>query len=183
MNALLLQQTEQLVESLQNDSLKYIMGNLLKLSIEKDKTIEQLQAKIGELEDRLLQQERYTSKDCLVFENLPMNHCDKLDIQVQNFLRQYLNYTVPLKNMKAGHLLRSWKNSKYPPPPRSYRKIHLGEKDEIYARRSMLGKFFNPEKSRPIIIKERLRQKDRELKQMAEKGLHYNKELSGKGVL
>ena len=57
MNALLLQQTEQLVESLQNEN---IMGNLLKLSIEKDK-IEQLQAKIGELEDRLLQQERYTS--------------------------------------------------------------------------------------------------------------------------
>ena len=85
MNALLLQQTEQLVESLQNDSLKHIMGNLLNLSIGKDKTIEQLQAKIGELEDRLLQQERYTSKDCLIFENLPMNHYDKLDIRVQNF--------------------------------------------------------------------------------------------------
>ena len=48
----------------------------------------------------------------------------------------------------------------------------------------MLGKLFNPENSRPIIIKERLPQKDRELKQMTEKGLHYyNKELSGKGVL
>ena len=47
------------------------MGNLLKLFIEKGKTIEQLQAKIGELEDRLLQQEKYTSKDCLIFENLP----------------------------------------------------------------------------------------------------------------
>ena len=32
----------------------------------------------------------------------------------------------------------------------------------------MLGKFFNPENSRPIIIEERLPQKDRELKQMAE---------------
>ena len=93
------------------------MGNLLKLSIEKDKTIEQLQAKLGELEDRLLQQERYTSKDCLIFENLPMNYYDKLDLQTQNFLRQYLNYTVPLKNMKACHLLGSWNNSKYPPPP------------------------------------------------------------------
>ena len=112
MNALLLQKTEQFVESLQNYSLKNIMGNLLKLSIEKDKTIEQLQAKIGELEDRLLQQERYTSKDCSMFENLPMNDYDKLDIQVQNFLRQYLNYTVPLKNMKICHLLGSWKNSK-----------------------------------------------------------------------
>ena len=92
------------------------MGNLLNLSIEKDKTIQQLQAEIGELEDRLLQQERYTSKDCLRFENLPMNHYDKLDIQVQYFLR-HLNYTVPLKNIKACHLLGSWKNSKYPPPP------------------------------------------------------------------
>ena len=107
MNALLLQQTEQLVESLQNDSLKNIMGNLLKISIEKDKTIEQLQAKKGELEDRLLQQKRYTSKDCLIFENLPMNHSDKLDIQVKKILRQYLKYTVPLKNMKACHLLGS----------------------------------------------------------------------------
>ena len=83
------------------------MENLLNLSIEKDKTIQQLQAKIGELEDRLLQQERYTSKDRLIFENLPMNHYDKLDIQVQNFLRQRLNYTVPLKNIKACHLLGS----------------------------------------------------------------------------
>ena len=33
----------------------------------------------------------------------------------------------------------------------------------------MLDKFFNPENSRPIIIKERLPQKDRKLKQMAEK--------------
>ena len=100
MNALLLQQTEHLVKSWQNGSLKNIMGNLFKLSIEKDKTIEQLQAKIGELRDRLLQQETYTSTDCLMFENLPMNHYDKLDIQVQNFLRQYLNYTVPLKTWK-----------------------------------------------------------------------------------
>ena len=97
-----------------------IIGNLLKLAIENDKTIEHLQAKIGELEDRLWQQERYTSKDCLTFENLPMNHYDKLDIQVQNFLRQYLKYTVPLKNMKACH----WDLGKLQ-PPRSYRKIHL----------------------------------------------------------
>ena len=116
MNALLLQQTEQLVESLQNDSLENVMENLLKLSIEKDKTIEQLQAKVGESEDRLLQQERYTSNDCLIFENLPMNQYGKLDIQVQKFLRHYLNYTVPLKNMKTCHLLGSWKNSKYLPP-------------------------------------------------------------------
>ena len=33
----------------------------------------------------------------------------------------------------------------------------------------MLGKILNPENSLPIIIKERLPQKDRELKQMAEK--------------
>ena len=117
MNALLLQQTEQLVESLQNESLKNIMGNLLKLSIEKRKTIEQLQAKIGVWEEKLLQQERYTSRDCLIFENLPMNHYDTLDIQVRNFLRQYLNYTVPLKNIKACHLLGSWKKLKSPPPP------------------------------------------------------------------
>ena len=32
----------------------------------------------------------------------------------------------------------------------------------------MRVKFFNPENSRPIIIKERLPQKDRELKQVAE---------------
>ena len=59
----------------------------------------------------------------------------------------------------------------FAPPPReqNFCFLWLGEKDEIYARRSMLGKFFNPENSRPITIKERLPQKDRELKQMAEK--------------
>ena len=74
MNALFLQQNEHLVKSLQNGSLKNIMGNLFKLSIEKEKTIEQLKAKIGELKDRSSQQERYTSTDCLMFEILPMNH-------------------------------------------------------------------------------------------------------------
>ena len=33
----------------------------------------------------------------------------------------------------------------------------------------MLGKFFNPENSRSFIIKERLPQKDRQLKQMPER--------------
>ena len=101
------------------------MGNLLKLSIGKDKTIEQLQAKLGELEDRLLQQENYTSKDCLIFENLPMNHYDKLDIQVQNFLRQYLNYTVPLTKHESLSFTGILEKFKIPPPPSSYRKIHL----------------------------------------------------------
>ena len=55
------------------------------------------------------------------------------------------------------------------PPAVSVNFIYFGEKDEIYARRSMLGKFFNPENSRPIIIKERLPQKNIELKQMVEK--------------
>ena len=82
-----------------------------------------------------------------------MNHYDELDIQVQKLFETILKLygtTQKHESLSFTGILEKFKS-----PAVIVKFIFLG------GRRSMLGKFFDPQSSRQIVIKEPLPQKDR----------------------
>ena len=60
-----------------------------------------------DLEDRIHEQERYSSKDTLIFENAPIyndKNCPLAD-QMCDFLKDYLSFETCPGNFKACHPL------------------------------------------------------------------------------
>ena len=134
----------------------------------KDEIILDLANKVDDLEQRVSAQERYSSKDCLILENLPIvNNQVPLSHQVCNFLAQFLQYKTSPSNFKACHLLGTWKNINYPPAV-IVKFLNFGEKSEIYNRKSWLANIRNPNNNKQIFLKERLPPADRLLKQYAD---------------
>ena len=56
----------QQIDQLDDPKLKIILQNLAKLLKEKDERIVTLENKVTDLEIRMSEQERYSSKDCLI---------------------------------------------------------------------------------------------------------------------
>ena len=64
------------------------------------------------LEKRITLQDRYSSKDCLIFENLPWDGKEFLPIFITRFLSEYMNFLTNLGVFKACHVLgRGQKNT------------------------------------------------------------------------
>ena len=94
-----------------------ILANLTSVIAEKDQQIIELRNEITDLKSRVAEQERYTSKDCLIIENLPWNRqSGPLAKQVCEFLRTYLSFNIQPDAFKACHPLSQWRDDKKPPP-------------------------------------------------------------------
>ena len=75
----------------------------------KDKDIVYLNNCIEDLSERVLQLERYSRKDCLIFNNFPYEPISNktLQDQVINFINDIFNSNIPQENLKACHFLKS----------------------------------------------------------------------------
>ena len=62
--------------------------------------IQKLQNNVTDLETRVLQQERYSSKDCIIISNMPSFPGD-LTVQVVDFLNYNLSTTLEVWDIKA----------------------------------------------------------------------------------
>ena len=134
---------------------------------EKDTEIVHLMNRVTDLELRVAEQERYTSKDCVIIENLPWKRNNQsLTDQICLLFQQYLNYTIHPRNIKACHPLANWKNDSYPPPV-IVKFIYCDDKNEIYNRKSWLASQPNPVNHKPIAIKERLPANDKRIRDRA----------------
>ena len=104
------------IETFEDPKLRRVLlelyGNLMK----KDNVIISLQNRLSELEKRVVDNENYTSKDCLIFENMPRTTDGRpLPLHVCcEFLKVFLNYNTQPANFKACHLLGKG-NGRYPP--------------------------------------------------------------------
>lgn len=143
-------------------------AELLTLIHEKDQQILDLQNEVTNIELRVRQQERYSSKDCLIFTNPPIaSPNDDIPSVMCSFLKQFLNWDTNPGNFKACHYLGKWRTDKHPPAV-IIKFIYFSEKDAIYGRRTWLSKKMNPFNEKPIFIKERLAKYDLETKLHAE---------------
>ena len=157
------------LNQLEEGNVKQLLQHLFDELENKGKRISFLEQKVVDLEDRIHEQERYSSKDTLIFENAPICN-DKnypLAEQMCDFLKDYLNFETCPGNFKACHPLGPWKSGKFAPAI-IIKFIYFGEKSEIYKRKSWLSKYVNPTNKSPIYIKERLPKTDVAIKQHAE---------------
>lgn len=129
--------------------------------------IRQLRNDVTDLEVRISEQERYSSKDCLIIENAQLNvsNCEDLRVSLCQFFMRYLDYKVTPSCIKACHKLS--KGGRGYPPTVIAKFVYFDDKNEIYARRSLLGKTVNPTNKRPIFLKERLPKRDLEIYKQA----------------
>ena len=105
-----------MLEKISDTNVRQIFDKLLTDLGKKDEIILDLENKVDDLEQRVSAQERYSSKDCLILENLPIvKNQVPLSHQVCDFLAQFLQYKTSPSNFKACHLLGTWKNINYPP--------------------------------------------------------------------
>ena len=160
---------ENIVKHVEDENCRKILEHLLGTITSKNNEINMLHQRVFELEKRISTQEKYTSKDCLIVENMPLTRSNEpLTKQVCQFLKDYLNYSTTPSNFKACHLLGPWTNENYPPAI-IIKFIYFAEKDLVFSRKAMLAGKINHANKRSIFIKERLPEYQRQLKSYAEK--------------
>ena len=155
------------IESFEDPKIRRVLLQLYGNLLVKEEEIIVLQSRVTELETRVLENEKYMSKDCLIFENMPRTD-DSMTLSQQGceFLKICLNHNTNPANFKACHELGRGKGI-YPPAV-IVKFIYFGDKNEIFLRKSWLARARNPKNGRPIFIKERLPNFQKELKEHAE---------------
>ena len=105
--------------------------------------------------------ERYSSKDCVILQNLPLRS-GNLTQDVLAFFDEVMGVEVNSYNLKAYHPLgRVSQNQKFVVIMKFvYFDI---KKNRIYSRKKLLKNFLHPVNKQPVYITERLTQRDSEL--------------------
>ena len=87
------------IDLIENSELKKLFLHLFTKLSAKDERILALENRVAKLEERVDECEKYSSKDCLIFENLPIKKPEgkvpTLKHQVCDFLLKYLNWETP----------------------------------------------------------------------------------------
>lgn len=166
----------ELITAIDDTKMQDLLTKIVNELDEKDRIIKnqaeeitKLKNDVTDIEQRITEQERYSSKDCLILENLPINFQNNLFEELCVFFKTFLNYDCKPYDFKAAHPINK---GKAPYPPTVIVKfIYFDMKNELYSRRSWLAGRLNPKNSKPVFIKERLPKKDMEiLIQAKEKG-------------
>ena len=99
------------IDSIESSEMKKVFLHLFTKLSTKDERILTLENRVAELEERVDECEKYSSKGCLVFENLPIKkpegNIPTLEHQVCDFLLKYLNWETHPHKFKACHPLGS----------------------------------------------------------------------------
>ena len=91
--------------------LQHLHGEIIK----KDSPIRELQNRVSEVEKRVTEGERYSSKDCLIFEEMPVKDPKQpLSHQFCDFLNSYLSSTSNPSNFETCHYLGKTTSQLYP---------------------------------------------------------------------
>ena len=126
-----------------------------------------------DLDERLRNQERYTSKDCIIIQNPPFNAENNTDLakNILEFFKTVLkNDKIEEKSLKAFHILP---NRKPLPngilPAVIVKFVYFQDKDDIFRNRRKLRDYKNPYNNKNTYIIERLPPVEQDIKQEAEK--------------
>ena len=115
-------------------------------------TIRILNKNVDDLQNRMSAQEKYSSKDRLIFKNFPMNPFSKnLYNDVCKAIYHYFNYQITLDRIKTCHSLKNFKNGI---TPKIVKFIYFDDKDFIFTRPKMISDKLNGGKK--LVIQEML---------------------------
>ena len=79
------------IESLKNSEIKPILAQLLTEITKRDGNITNLENRVAQLEDRRKKCEKYSSKDTIIFENLPLKRMVRPIWPIR-----YANFCIPI---------------------------------------------------------------------------------------
>ena len=114
--------------------------------IQKDQQIQSLREHINYLSKKTNEQERYSSKNCLIISNLPLVTGISYSVDVILFPKDYMGVIVNEWDLHACHRL-SKLSSELSPPAVIVRFLHFNVKDKIWGRKYMLKGKTNPKKN------------------------------------
>ena len=157
----------ELLKQVEDPATKELMKRLLEKLDERDDRIKHLENEMTDLSKRVNQLERYSSKDCVVITNFPIQAQESLVSDVISFFAKYLRVTISPHAIKACHFLGKLMGVAKPPPV-IVKFVYFHDKDAVYAARKMLKGQKNPVNGKSIFIYERLPKHDLEIKQLAD---------------
>ena len=128
----------------------------------KDTQIVHLTNCVNELSDRVLQLERYSCKDCLIFINFPYasHSADSIQEQVLQFINNVFNADLTHAGIKACHFLRSAIAGQFSV---IIKFVYFEDKNCIWRSQSFLYGITNKSNNKYIQMKECLPEKYREV--------------------
>ena len=170
----------ELIQAIDSEPLKEILLLLTQDLLNKTETIKKQNAQIRELrnevtdlKERISEQEKYSSKDTIIINNLPLLQDADLVSSVLYFFKTFLDIQLLREDLKACHFLGKCSDINKPPPV-VVKFVYFHQKNDVYVRRSMLGKRGkqNPINTENIYINERLPKEQLLIKKYAnDKGL------------
>ena len=138
------------IQSLENDKLPSMLLKFNEIIQERDSEVTLLRNKVADLEARVIEQEIYSSKNCLIIENLPIEDRNApLSLQVCHFFQKFLNHETRPNNFKACHYLGKWQNDTFPPAV-IVKFLFFDKKNELLGRKSWLPRKTNQCNGYPI---------------------------------
>ena len=96
---------EQALSKVKDSSTKQLIEFHLSEINKKSQEIITLKNELCALEQRITLQDRYSSKDCLIFKNLPWDGKEFLPTSITRFLSEYMNFLTNPGIFKACHVL------------------------------------------------------------------------------
>ena len=154
-----LQQIESSLDPKLFESLSELVSNIN----EKDQVITTLQKEVCYLNKKVNELERYSSKDCIIIQNLPLlSPKQSLVEDVVRLLNEQLQIKVMSSDIVACHFLAPYKGTKDPPPV-IVKFVYFWQKDRAWSRKYWLKNYTNPVNGFPVYFRERLTKSDRDL--------------------
>ena len=173
---------QNIIEAVQDEATKKALMDLAvrfrKKQIQDNERFDQIFNLYNDINDRLREQERYSSKDSLVIKNPPFNSRDSenLFMNLKTFFHEYLKLDLKEENLKAFHVLPTRRN--LPDnlmPPVILKFIYFREKETAYRQRKLLKpdpkeNYYpkNPINNKQIYLNERLPAIENMIKKYAE---------------
>ena len=93
--------------------------------------------------------ERYSSKDCIIINNLPLRHGSDYVEDVIAFFREAIDISVPRDSMVACQPLGPIRDIKNPPAI-IVKFVYFDVKDGIWARKHFLRHYLNQINKKPV---------------------------------
>ena len=152
-------------ESLDEPS-KEILKTLIEENIAKNTRIAELESEVAQMKIKVNQLERYQSKDCLIFRNLPFSSNGTYLSDVIDLIQNALNVNIEPRDLKACHPLG--RGSPFNPPTVIAKFVYFDQKERIWTRKGLLRNYRNPNNGKPVFILERLSKYDKSLKEEAQ---------------
>ena len=101
--------------------------------------IRELRNEVTDLKEQISEQEKYSSKDTFIINNLPLLQNADLVSSVLNFFKTFRDFQLLREDLKAYHFLRKCSDINKPPPV-VVKFVYFHQNNNVYVRRSRLVK-------------------------------------------